>query len=83
MAKPRLLKILMAPLFGLPAPVANLALGVAIYFRWQDFYQIMRFSVLTVAGRDTGATLFGPADMCAPPTCKRRAVGLLAFAKTH
>ena len=41
MAKPRLLKILMAPLFGLPAPVANLALGVAIYFRWQDFYQIM------------------------------------------
>ena len=52
MAKPRLLKILMAPLFGLPAPVANLALGVAIYFRWQDFYQIMRFSVLTVAGRE-------------------------------
>ena len=32
---------------------------------------LMMSAVMTVAGRDTGATLFGPADMCAEPTCKR------------
>ena len=27
---------------------------------------LMMSGIMTVAGRDTGATLFGPADMCAP-----------------
>ena len=44
---------------------------------------LMMSAVMTVAGRDTGATLFGPADMCATPTCKRRAMDLLAFGKAH
>lgn len=33
---------------------------------------LMLSAVMTVAGRDTGATLFGPADMCAAPPGKGR-----------
>jgi hypothetical protein len=33
---------------------------------------LMLSGIMTVAGRDTGATLFGPADMCAAPPGKGR-----------
>ena len=48
------------------APGGALDLNVRIVIARPFIEHLMHNAILTVAGRDTGATLFGPADMCVP-----------------
>lgn len=46
------LKLMMKPLFGLPTPLANMAIFMGIYFRWQEFQQIASLATMSLLGRE-------------------------------
>ena len=47
-----LFKLMMRPLFGLPPPIANFAVLLGFYFRWQDFTQIASLASMSLLGRE-------------------------------
>ncbi len=55
----------------------DLDLDVRIVVARPFIEHLMHNAILTVAGRDTGATLFGPADMCVPLRVEPQALARL------
>lgn len=56
----------------MPQSYANMNTDVRIVLARPFIEHLMHSAILTVSGRDTGATLFGPADMCAQSPSRLR-----------